>query len=61
MKRICRIHVTSSQRKRELRSAEILRHARVITDPAKLAYLYAEVEKRNARERAAANRFGHEL
>jgi hypothetical protein len=61
MNQMCRHRLTPSRRKRQLSSAEILRHARIVTDPEKLAYLKAEVEKRNARARAGCLGSRHAL
>jgi hypothetical protein len=52
MKRMCRELITPSWRRRHLSSADPLRHARIVTDPEKLAYLNAEVEKRRANSKA---------
>jgi hypothetical protein len=52
MKRLCRELITPSWRRRHLSSADPLRHARIVTDPEKLAYLTAEVEKRRANSKA---------
>jgi hypothetical protein len=52
MKRMCRELITPSCRRRQLSSADPLRHARIVTDPEKLAYLTAEVEKRRANSKA---------
>jgi hypothetical protein len=52
MKRICREPMTPSWRRRHLSSADLLRHARIVTDPEKLAYLNAEVERRRANSKA---------
>ena len=51
MKRMCR-HWLPSWRRRQVSSAELLRHASIVTDPEKLAYLNAEVEKRRANSKA---------
>ena len=45
MKQTCR-EMTSSVRRRQLAVTELLRHARIVTDPKTLAYLDAEVAKR---------------
>jgi hypothetical protein len=52
MKRMCRELITPSWRRRHLSSADPLRHARIVTDPEKLAYLNAEVEKQKANSKA---------
>jgi hypothetical protein len=46
MKRMCRHGRTPSWRRRQVSSADLLRHARIVTDPEELAYLKAEVERR---------------
>jgi hypothetical protein len=48
MKRMCQQRLTSSWRRRQLTSEELLRHARIVTDPEKLAYLNAEAKKQRA-------------
>jgi len=45
MKQTCR-EMTSSLRRRQLAVTELLRHARIVTDPKTLAYLDAEVARR---------------
>jgi hypothetical protein len=52
MKRLCRQLLTPSWRRRKFECAELLRHVRVVTDPKKLAYLSAEVERRAREEQA---------
>jgi len=47
MKQTCR-EMTSSLRRRQLAVTELLRHARIVTDPKTLAFLDAEVARRNA-------------
>ena len=54
MKQTCR-EMTSSLRRRQLAVTELLRHARVVTDPKMLAYLDAEVARRNAGAEAATS------
>lgn len=44
MKQTCR-ELTSSLRRRQLAVTELLRHARIVTDPKTLAYLDAEVAR----------------
>ncbi len=51
-KRLCRELLTPSWRRRKFECAELLRHVRVVTDPKKLAYLNAEVERRAREEQA---------
>jgi hypothetical protein len=48
MKRICRKRLTTSSRRQQLTCEEMLRHARIVTDPQKMAYLNAEAKKRRA-------------
>ena len=52
---MCRELLTRSWRGRQFECAELLRHVRIVTDPKKLAYLNAEVERR-AREEEAKSR-----
>src|ERR1700686_4659278 len=54
MKQTCR-EITSSLRRRQLAVTELLRHARVVTDPKTLAYLDAEISRRNAGPEAATS------
>jgi len=56
MKRLCRELLTPSWRRRKFECAELLRHVRVVTDPEKLAYLNAEVERRAREEQAESKR-----
>jgi hypothetical protein len=49
MKRMCRETVMPGWRRRQLAIAELLRHARIVTDPVKLARLSAEIARRKAR------------
>jgi hypothetical protein len=49
MKRMCRETVTPRWRRRQLAVTELLRHARIVTDPKKLAYLNAEVARRKGK------------
>jgi hypothetical protein len=46
MKRACRRIATTTWRRRQLAMTELLRNARVVTDPNKLARLKAEVARR---------------
>ena len=55
MKRWCREPLKPSLRRRSFECSELLRHVRVVTDPEKLAYLNAEVERR-AREKQAESK-----
>jgi hypothetical protein len=48
MKDRCR-EMTSSRRRRQLSVTELLRHARIVTDPEKLACLDAEVARRKGK------------
>lgn len=48
MRRMCRRRLGSSWRKRQRASEDLLRNVRIVTDPAKLAYLYAEAKRRRA-------------
>jgi hypothetical protein len=52
MTRMCRHGLTPSWRRRQVSSPDVLRHARIVTDPEKLAYLSAEVEKQKANSKA---------
>jgi hypothetical protein len=56
MKRLCRGPLTPSWRGRNFECAELLSHVRVVTDPKKLAYLNAEVERRAREEQAESKR-----
>jgi hypothetical protein len=55
-KRLCRELLTPSWRRRKFECTELLRHVRVVTDPKKLAYLNAEVERRAREEQAESKR-----
>jgi hypothetical protein len=46
MKCMCRVRLTPSLERRSLGGAEVLRRVTIVTDPRKLAYLKAEVKKR---------------
>jgi hypothetical protein len=46
----CRHRLAPSWRR--VSSAQLLRHARIVTDPEKLAYLIAEVERRRTNSKA---------
>jgi hypothetical protein len=54
MNRTCRNTATPIRRRRQLAMAELLRHARIVTDPNKLAYLNAEVARCKARTESDA-------
>ncbi len=57
MQRMCRKVSAPAWRRRQLAMTEVLRRARVVRDPSKLAYLNAEVAKRKAKaERDALGR-----
>jgi hypothetical protein len=45
MRRMCRRRQGLSWRRRQRASEELLRQVRIVTDPAKLAYLHAEARK----------------
>jgi hypothetical protein len=47
VKRICRQFRFALWRRRKLTSADFLRHARIVTDPEKMAYLNASVKRRD--------------
>ena len=49
MQRMCRKISASAWRRRQFAMTEVLRHARVVRDPNKLAYLNTEVAKRKAK------------
>jgi hypothetical protein len=49
MKRMCRETVTQTWRRRQLAMTELLRHAKIVTDPNKLEYLNARVAERKTR------------
>lgn len=48
MKRMCRETARPAWNRRQLAMTELLRHARVVTDPNRLACLNAKVAKRKA-------------
>ncbi len=52
MRRACRHLLTSSRRRRQRTVADLLRHARIVTDPETLSYLNGEVKKRIAASKA---------
>ena len=54
MKQMCR-EMNSSLRRRQLAVAELLRHARIVTDSKTLAYLDAEVTRRKGEAENAAS------
>ena len=54
MKQTCR-EMTSSLRRRQLAVTELLRHARIVTDPKTLAYLDAEVARRKEEAEGATS------
>jgi hypothetical protein len=49
MKRMCRELATHTWSRRQCAMMELLRHARIVTDPNKLTSLKVEVAKRKAR------------
>ena len=49
MKRICREIAGPMWRTRQLAARELLRHATIVTDPDRLAYLNAKVVRQKAR------------
>ena len=59
MQRMCREVASHAWRARQRAAAELLRHARIVTDPIKLAFLKAEVLKRRARPEGDRLRAGH--
>ncbi|PYX10929.1 MAG: hypothetical protein DMG85_07220 [Acidobacteria bacterium] len=52
MKHMCRRFLTPSRRSRQLTWQELFPHARIVTDPTKLALLNAEVANRKQKEEA---------
>jgi hypothetical protein len=56
MKNMCRSMTASTWRTRQLAVTELLRHATVVTDPTRLAYLNAEVAKNKATPKGAVIR-----
>jgi hypothetical protein len=48
MRGLCRGRMGPSWRRRQRASEELLRHVRIVTDPVKLAYLYAEAKRQRA-------------
>jgi hypothetical protein len=53
---MCRKVSAPAWRRRQLAMTEVLRHARVVRDPNKLAYLNAEAAKRKAKAESDALR-----
>lgn len=60
MRRLCRTTTTSIWRRRLLVMTELLRRARVVTDPKQLALLNAKVARRKAGPERAALAGKHE-
>jgi hypothetical protein len=59
MKRLCHETATQTWRRRQLAVTELLRHAKIVTDPITMEYLNAQVALRRARaegERQRARR-----
>jgi hypothetical protein len=54
MQRLCRKTTAPTWRRRQLAMTELLRHARVVTDPTKLKFLNAELARRKARTESDA-------
>ena len=52
MKHMCRRFLAPSRRRRQLTWRELFPHARIVTDPKKLALLNAEVAERKQKEEA---------
>jgi hypothetical protein len=48
MNRICRETMTQTWRRRQLAISDLLRHAKIVTDPNTLKYLKAQAVKRDA-------------
>jgi hypothetical protein len=55
MQRMCRKVSAPAWRRRQLAVTEVLRHARVMRDPSKLAYLNAKVANRKAKTESDAS------
>jgi DnaJ-domain-containing protein 1 len=49
MRRLCHDTTTQTWRRRQLAVTELLRHAKIVTDPITLEYLNAQVALRRAR------------
>jgi hypothetical protein len=49
MRRLCHNTTTQTWRRRQLAVTELLRHAKIVTDPITLEYLNAQVALRRAR------------
>ena len=49
MKRLCHERMTQTWRRRQLAVTDLLRHAKIVTDPITLEYLNAQVALRRAR------------
>jgi hypothetical protein len=56
MKRLCHETMTQTWRRRQLAVTELLRHAKIVTDPITLQYLNAQVALRKASPEAATQR-----
>ena len=56
MKRRCHETMTQTWRRRQLAVTELLRHAKIVTDPITLEYLNAQVVLRRARVEGDAQR-----
>jgi hypothetical protein len=52
MKRLCHEMMTATWRRRQLAVTDLLRHAKIVTDPLTLEYLDAQVALRRARAEA---------
>jgi hypothetical protein len=53
MRRLCHDTTTQAWRRRQLAVTELLRHAKIVTDPITLEYLNAQVALRRARAEGA--------
>jgi hypothetical protein len=56
MRRLCHETATQTWRRRQLAVTDLLRHAKIVTDPITLEYLNALVALRRARARAEGDR-----
>jgi hypothetical protein len=60
MKRMCRGTITQTWHRRQLAVMDLLRRAKIVTDPNKLEYLNARVAERKARTEGDLQRAGRQ-
>ncbi len=56
MKRLCHETATQTWRRRQLAVTELLRHAKIVTDPITLEYLNAQVALRRSKSEGSRRR-----